>query len=126
VLVPDLGGLELLLVLAVVDGLEDILELAVVCLEDGVLGAHVEWQLLVQRHLEGSVCEAGNGVGGVVLGLRNAALSWEVVDLDDLRLAALGCVDHLECAFAGDNAVLCTVLVAESVTADDDGLLPAG
>lgn len=125
-LVPDLGSLEVLLVLAVVDGLEDILELAVVCLEDGVLGAHVQRQLLVQRHLEGSVCEAGDGLGGVVLGLRDAALCWEVIDLDDLRLAALGCVDHLECALARDNAVLRTVLVAESVTADNDGLLPAG
>ena len=126
VLVPDLGSLKLLLVLVVVDGLEDVLELAVVCLENGVIGAHVQRQLLVQRHLEGGVCEAGDGFGGVVLGLRDTALRWEVVDLDDLRLAALGCEDHLECALAGDNAVLRTVLVAESVAADDDGLLPAG
>lgn len=126
VLVPDLGGLEVLLVLAVVDGLEDILELSVVCLENGVLGAHVQRQLPVKRHLEGGVCKTGDGLGGVVLGLRDTTLCWEVVDLDNFRLAALGCVDHLKCAFAGDDAVLRTVLVAESVTADDDGLLPAG
>jgi len=42
VLVPDVGGLKVLLVLAFVDFLEDILELSVVCLENGVLGAHVQ------------------------------------------------------------------------------------
>lgn len=125
-LVPDAGSLKLLPVLCFVDLLEDVLELSVVCLQDGVLGAHVQRHLLVERKLERRVREALDRLGGVVLGLGDTAFCGEVVDLDDLRFAALGCVDHLERALAGDHAVLGAVLVAERVTADDDGLLPTG
>lgn len=125
VLVPDTSSIKVLLVLCLVDLLEDVLELSVVCLQDGVLGAHVQGQLLVERHLEGGMGESGNGLGGVVLGLCDTTLGGEVVDLDDLWLAALGSEDHLEGALAGDDAVLGTILVAESVAADDDGLFPA-
>lgn len=125
-LVPDTGSLEVLLVLVVVDLLEDVLELAVVGLQDGVLGAHVQRQLLVKRELHGSVCETGDGLGGVVLGLGDTTACGEVVDLDGLGLAALGGEDHLESALALNDTVLGAVLVAERVTADDDGLLPAG
>ena len=124
-LVPDLGSLKVLLVLGVVDFLENILELSIVRLENRVLGAHVERELLVQRHLERGMRETGNGFGGVVLRLRDTALCREVEDLDHLRLTALWCEDHFQCTLARDNPVLGAVLVAESVTANDDGLLPA-
>jgi hypothetical protein len=52
VLVPDLCGLELGLVCGVVDLLEDVLEPSVVLLEDGVLGAHVQRELLLDGELE--------------------------------------------------------------------------
>ena len=52
VLVPDALGLKLLLVLGVVQLLEDVLEAAVVLLEDGVLGAHVQGVSLGERQLE--------------------------------------------------------------------------
>ena len=126
VLVPDAGSLEVLLVLLFVDLLESVLEFAVVGLQDGVLGAHVQWQLLVQSELHGSMCETGDGLGGVVLGLGDTSASGEVVDLDGLGLTALGGEDHLESALALNDAVLGAVLVTERVTADDDGLLPAG
>jgi len=125
VLVPDTLSLEVLLVLAVINFLEDVLELAIIRLQDGVLGAHVQRQLPVQRHLKRGVCEALDGLGGVVLCLGDTAGGWEVVDLDGLGLAALGCEDHLECALGLDDTVLCAVLVAKGVTADDDGLFPA-
>ena len=126
VLVPDSSGVEVLLVCALVDLLESVLELAVVGLQDGVLGAHVQRQLLVERELHGSVCEAGDGLGGVVLGLGDTSASGEVVDLDGLRLAALGGEDHLEGALAVNDTVLGAVLVTEGVATDDNGLLPAG
>jgi ferredoxin-fold anticodon binding domain-containing protein len=56
-LVPDTSSFEVLLVLRLVNLLEYILELSIVGLEDGVLGAHVQRQLLVDGHLEGSVGE---------------------------------------------------------------------
>lgn len=126
VLVPDASSLKVLLVLGVVDLLEDVLELSVICLQDGVLGAHVERQLLVERKLERRVRKALDRLGCVVLGLSNTSLRRVVVDLDDLGLAALGCEDHLERALTLNDAVLCAVLVTERVTANDDGLLPAG
>lgn len=52
------------------DVLEDVFEPAVIGLEDGVLGAHVQWPLLADGVLEAAVCEACNrletaGGGGV-------------------------------------------------------------
>lgn len=126
VLVPDALGLKLGLVLGVVQLLEDILEAAIVLLENGVLGAHVQRQLLVQGQLERGVRKARDGFVGVVLGLGNAAAVLELEDLNLLGLAALGGVDHGQLAGARRNEVLGAVLVAKGVTANDDGLLPAG
>ena len=125
-LVPDTLGLESLLVLGIVDLLEDILEAAIVLLEDGVLGAHVEGKALVNGELERSVGEALNGLISVVLGLGNTAAVLVVENIDDLGLTTLGGVDHLELTGAGSNEVLGAVLVTEGVAANDDGLLPAG
>lgn len=126
VLVPDALGLKLGLVPSVVKLLEDVLEAAIVLFEDGVLGAHVQGQLLVQGQLERGVRKAHDGLVRVVLGLGNAAAVREPEDLNLLGLAAVGGVDHGQLAGAGGNEVLCSVLVAKGVAADDDGLLPAG
>jgi len=126
VLVPYLLVLELLLILSVVDLLEDVFEFAVVFLQDGVLRGHVQGHLLVQRKFEACVRKPLDGVGGVVHGKGDAAFFAIVVDFNALWLAAFGCVDHLELAFARNHAVFCAVLVAEGMTADDDGCFPAG
>jgi hypothetical protein len=128
VLVPQALGLKLLPVRRLVDFLENVLEVAVVLFEDGVLGRHVHGQLEVERVLERGVREALDALGGVVLRLRDAALVLvgELEDLDRLGLAALGREDHLELAGALDHLVLGAVLVAEGVAANHDGLLPAG
>ena len=125
VLVPDLLGIELGLVVLLIDLLEDVLEAAIVLLQDGVLGAHVQRQTLQQGQLEAGVGETGDRLIRVVLSLGNAAAALEVEDLDGLRLTASRGVDHLQLAGAGDHTVLGTVLVSESVTTDDDGLAPA-
>jgi hypothetical protein len=92
VLVPQALGLKLLPVRRLVDFLENVLEVAVVLFEDGVLGRHVHGQLEVERVLERGVREALDALGGVVLRLRDAALVLvgELEDLDRLGLAALG------------------------------------
>ena len=126
VLVPDAGGVKVLFVLRLVDFLEHVLELAIVCLQNGVFGAHVQRQLLVEGHLEGGVGKARDGFGGVVLGLGDTTLGGEVVDLDHLWLPALGGEDHFEGTLTRNNAVLGAILVAKGMPADDDGLFPAG
>lgn len=124
VLVPDLLLLELLLVLVVVDLLEDVLEAAIVLLQDGVLGAHVQGQALEKSQLERGMSEATDGVIRVVLSLGNTS-ALEVVHLNALGLAASRSVDQLKLAGTGDQTVGSTVLVTEGVTTDDDGLRPA-
>lgn len=126
VLVPDLLGLKLLLVLGLVELLEDVLEAAVVLLEDGVLGAHVQGEALGEGQLERGVGEAGDGLVSVVLRLCDTSAVLELEDLNLLGLAALGGVDHAQLAVAGEDGILGAVLVTKGVTADDDGLLPAG
>jgi hypothetical protein len=70
------------------------------------------------------VGEALDGLIGVVLALSDTT-ALEVVDLDALGLTTDRGVDQLELTGAGDDTVLGTVLVTESVTANDDGLVPA-
>lgn len=73
------------------DVLEDVFEPAVVGLEDGVLGAHVQRPLLADGVLEAAVCEACNrlemaGGGGVRKTL--AASYWFIQqrDADEVNL----------------------------------------
>jgi len=124
VLVPDLLGIEVLLVVLMEDLLEDVLEAAIVLLEDSVLGAHVQGKALHEGHLEGGVGKASDGLIGVVLALGDTA-TLEVVNLDTLGLTTDRGVDQLELTGAGDDTVLGTVLVTESVTANNNGLGPA-
>lgn len=124
VLIPDLLRLELLLVLLVVDLLEDVLEAAIVLLQDSVLGAHVERQTLEEGQLEGSVSKSTDGLISVVLDLGNTR-ALEVIDLNALGLAARRSEDQLQLTGTRDQAVGGTVLITESVTTDDDGLRPA-
>lgn len=123
-LVPDLELVELLSVGGIVDLLEDILESSVVLLQDGVLGGHVQWELLLDGKLEGSVSESGDGLISVVLSLGDTSVL-EVVDLNLLWLSTLWGEDHGELSLALNDGVLSTVLVTEGVAANDDWLLPA-
>jgi hypothetical protein len=124
-LVPDLGLFKLALVLVVVELLEDVLEFPIVCLENGVLGAHVKRHLLVEGHLEGSVCETSDGLGGVVHAHADSSTFREVKDVPLLLLSAiLGSKNHLELASAWHDKVLAAVLVTKGVPSDANRLGP--
>lgn len=58
--VPDAKRIKLFLIFLLVDLLKDILETAIVTLQDGVLGAQVEGPLFDQRILEATVSEAND------------------------------------------------------------------
>lgn len=126
VLVPDLELLKLGLVFVVVEVLENVLELAVVRLQDRVLGREVQGHLLLDRDLEAGVRKSGDRLGGVVHGHRHTAVLGVVVHVVlDLLAAVLGRKGDRELARVGHHKVLAAVLVAEGMAANADGLRPA-
>jgi hypothetical protein len=124
-LVPDVLRLKVLLIVFRIDLLEDILEAAVVFLQNGVLGAHVERQALEERHLEAGMGKARDGLVGVVLGLSDAR-AVEIEDVQPFRWCAiLGREDQLEGSLSGDETVFGAVLIAKGVTSDDNWFGPS-
>ncbi|ABC91098.1 NADP-dependent isocitrate dehydrogenase protein [Rhizobium etli CFN 42] len=125
VFVGDPGFLELILEFGLVDFLEDVLEAAVIGLEDGVLGRQVDRPFAHQAVHHRGAGEFADRFVEVVHGHGNAgARRVEDLLLDDGAVFT----DELDrqLALAGELEVGCAVLVAESVTADDDRLRPAG
>jgi len=127
VLVPDALRVESGLVLGLVDFFEDVLESSVVSLHDRVLGRHVEWPLLLERHLEGGFGETGDRLVGVVHAHQDTSLIFEVKNFHGFGGGSVGGgEDDFELAGLGGDVIGGAVLVAKSVTADADWLLPAG
>mmetsp|Transcript_18322 Transcript_18322/g.24471 ORF Transcript_18322/g.24471 Transcript_18322/m.24471 type:complete len:322 (-) Transcript_18322:405-1370(-) len=126
VLVPETGSLELRLVVLLVDLLEDILEAAIVALEDRVLGGQVARVVPVQGVLHAGVGEAVDRLIGVVHAHHHAGGGEvEHVELGGLR-AVLRSESHGELARNLRTEVGGSVLIAEGVSTDNDGLFPAG
>jgi len=127
VLVPETGGFELGLVLLLVDLSEDVLESAIVLLQDGVLGGEVAGHLDLKGVLQGRMSETLNGGVCVVHANQNTAAILELEDLHFFGGAAVfGGEFHGELTVTGDDEIGGFVLITVSVTTDDDGLFPAG
>eukprot|EP00128_Syssomonas_multiformis_P005792 Colp12_sorted_trinity150504_noHs@29020 len=126
VLVPDAGSLELGLVLVFIEFGKDVLEAAIIALEDGVLGAEVEGPLLKEGVLEAGTSKIVDGLVEVVHAKSNTTAR-VVEDLDVNRLAAIS-GSELQFKLAGtrDHQVSGTVLVTKGVTTDNNGLSPTG
>jgi len=126
VLVGDASGLELLLVLGVEHLLEDVLERAVVRLEDRVLGRQVHRVLAQQSVGKRGAGEVRDGVIEVVHPHHHAATAWNLGDGELHGVRAVGGRErHRHCARAWNLEIGRFVLVAVGVTADDDRLGPA-
>lgn len=125
-LVPELVGVEVFLVLGLEDLLEEVFEVAVVLLEDGVLGAEHEGHFPHECVGEGLVGEVDDGLVGVVHAETNTALASEVEDGSADWSAVVGSEDELELSRLVELHVLALVLVSIGVPADDDGVSPAG
>jgi len=125
VLVPDSGRGELGLVVALEHFLEEVLETAVVLLEDSVLGAKVERPLLLKRVLHAALGKTEDRLVGVVHAHGDS--SRREIENGEVHLlsAIFGSEGHLELAGSGNDDVGRSVLVSESVTSDDDRLGPS-
>eukprot|EP00354_Favella_ehrenbergii_P012733 CAMPEP_0170461958 /NCGR_PEP_ID=MMETSP0123-20130129/7655_1 /TAXON_ID=182087 /ORGANISM="Favella ehrenbergii, Strain Fehren 1" /LENGTH=452 /DNA_ID=CAMNT_0010727081 /DNA_START=45 /DNA_END=1403 /DNA_ORIENTATION=- len=124
VLVVEALSLHLLVVLLAVDALECVDEEAVVLLENGVLGGHLQGEVPVE-----SVAEAGARKSlNRFLGVEHAEVD-AAVDVSDVLhggLAAVGRGElNLNRTGLSHDVVLAAVLVTERVSANDDGLGPA-
>ncbi len=126
VLVGETGCLELLLVFGVEYFLEQVLELAIVGLEDRVLGGEVDRVVALQAVGERCACEVLDGLVEVVHTHGHAALFRHGDDLKLLWLAAVSWLKgHGDLAWTWHLEVGGLVLVTVRVTADDDRLVPA-
>jgi hypothetical protein len=124
--IPNALTLKLPLIILLENLLKDVLKPAIIFLQNRILGAHIQRQILAQRELETGVCEPGNRFVGIILCLRDAAAVFEIEDFDLGGRAAFGCEYHAELAGTGDHGVFGPVLVPEGVASDDDGFFPAG
>ena len=125
VLVGQALGVEVLLELGVEHFLEDVLEAAVVLLEDRVLGREVDRIAARQAEVERGACEVADRLVQVEHAQGHACTrSLEHLALDHLAIVA----DELEAdrASGGELEIGSAVLIAESMAADDDRLGPAG
>ena len=127
VLVPDAKLLKLRLVGLVIQVLENILEHAIIFLENSVLRAHVKRHLFVNGHTEARVGKAGDRVLRVVHGHSYTAILWKVeyVHANLLTVRIRWRERDGQLAGAWRNKVLAAVLVAEGMAANADGLRPA-
>ena len=121
--VLDAGGLELLLVLFLVDFLEDGLEAAVVLLGDGVLGGEPEVFLHVQGILEAAVGKTGNGFIRVVHAFDDTGAG-ELVDYFLNTLTGNAFEHQFGYAGLGGLDFYVTIHVAIGMTGNGDGLFP--
>lgn len=121
-LIPQLLGLEVLLVVLVVEFLEDIFEPSIVFLEDGVLRGEVERIVPVQGELETAV---GEGMDRIIMVEHHHGDTrcGEVVHRGCEALVTLEV--GLEVALAWDEEVHTVVLITEGVPSNDNRLLPS-
>jgi len=124
VFIPYLTALELSLIVFLIDLSENILEASIVALENGVLGAQIQRIVPVDSILEAGMGEGYNGFIGVVHSHENSTVL-EVEDVEGLGLAAISRSElNLELSSAINNIVCSTILVTESMTANNNGLRP--
>ncbi|CDX59859.1 NADP-dependent isocitrate dehydrogenase (modular protein) [Mesorhizobium plurifarium] len=124
VLVPEFPRLEFGLEFLLVDLLEDILEAAVIGLEDGVLGRQIDWEVAQQAIVQRGAGEFADRFVEIVHGHGDAGAR-RVIDIVLDHLAVLADELDRQLALAGEAEVGGAILVAEGVTADDDRLGPA-
>ncbi len=125
VFVGDVRFGELVLEFAFEHFLEQVLEAAIVLLENGVLGRQIHRPAAVEAVVHAGTREVADAVVEIVH-RHGDARALELVNVEIDVLAILAFEDEAQLAGAGDQRVLGAVLVTESVTADDDGIGPAG
>jgi hypothetical protein len=125
VFVPDLFRLKLLLISLLVDFLEDVLEPSVVLFQDSVLGCHVKRVFSLESELETTVGKVINALVDIVHTHPHTTLTFKLKHLHALLFSFIVLEYDFECSWSVDNEICRLVLIAKSVSANDDWLLPA-
>jgi hypothetical protein len=126
VFIPELTFLELCLIVLVVDLLEDVFESTIVLLQDGVLGRQVQRVVALDGKLEGAMGKLLDGLVRVIH-TQQYTRAFELEDLHCLSFACLVVWLKRDEEFARllYNVISGPVLVAEGMSANDDGFSPA-
>jgi len=123
--VPDTESLEFSLVL-LVDFSENILESAVVFLEDSILSRQVQGVLSFKSELEAGMSEKTHRLISIVHSHTNTT-SFVLEHIEFLGLSSIvGDEVNLEFTRSVDNEISSFVLITKSMSSDDNGLGPAG
>ena len=113
------------LVVSLIHLLEDILEATIVLLEDSVLGGQIARVVSGKSVLHAGVGKASDRLISVVHSEHD---TW-VLEFEHFERSGLGAIlrgeGHMESAWNLGAEVSGSVLITESVSADNDGLLPA-
>ena len=125
VFVPDLLGFEFRLVSFFINLLEDIFESAIVLFQDGVFGGHVQWVFSFKGELETAVSKTLNALINIVHTQTDTTFSFELEHFHSLLFSFSVLENEFESSWSVDDKICGFVLVAECVSADDDGLFPA-
>ena len=123
--IPQFLLLEFLLVCFFIDSLEGIFEPAIVFLQNGILGCHVERIIPLQGKLETAMSETFNTLVSVVHTQANTTLSVEVIHFHLLLAPVIAFEGDLEFAWLIHDKICGLVLVTECMSSDDNRFFPA-
>ena len=106
-----------------VNFLENIFETSVVSFQNSIFGRHVKRPFFIERHLHRRTCKAINRFVGVIHAQRYT-IAFKIVHFPFFGFSVFVCKGHFECAFSLDHHIGSFVLIAKSMTADNDRLCP--
>ena len=122
-LISDACGFISIFKLLLIDIFKNILKPAIIFLQDGVFRTHVEWPSLLKGHVETASCKSHDTLISVVHAHRNTC-SFELVNLMFNYLTILTFKFHGQLTFSRNNKVCCPILVAESMSTNDNRTIP--
>lgn len=106
--------------------LEDILETAIISLQNGVLGRHVQRPFFLQSHDKAGMSKVSNALVGIVHSHDNSAAIFEGEQRMLDGRSAIGSIGDFHFSRSRNDNVASFVLIAVGVTSNANGFSPAG
>lgn len=124
-LIPYLFGFELLLIIFLINFLKNIFESPIVFLQYRIFCCKIERVLSLQCEFEATMSKSFNTIIGVVHTKTDSTLPIVMENFHFLHAAIIGFENYLKFAWFFHNKVSGFILITESMSPDDNRLLPA-